>query len=121
MPLRRVGLPAGGAALGVGDEQVAVLGAPFAVDLDLRELDRLIADAERAEQPADQRRLLEQALSLVRGRPLTDIGLPWAGEAARRLTSSIATLLERTGRARLADGEPRLAIDAAEQGLAVDG
>jgi DNA-binding SARP family transcriptional activator len=90
------------------------------VRVDAVELDELLSDADRAEEPADQRRLVERAAALVRDRPLVDIDLPWADQAARRLNGTIVTLFQRIARARLLAGEPRLAIEAAERGLAID-
>jgi two-component SAPR family response regulator len=86
---------------------------------DLDELERLPAAAGIAE-PERVQQVLERALSLFTGEPLSGSEYAWAGGELRRLRAIYVDLLEQVGRGRLAAGEPRAALEAAERGLAID-
>ena len=88
--------------------------------IDLDELDRLREQAHGADEehtPA----LLERALALFRGEPLTGIDAFWADSEQRRLTSLRLSLLERIGRLRLEAGDAAGALEAADEAAALDG
>lgn len=87
--------------------------------LDLDELERSLAAAGTAE-PEPVQQVLERALSLFTGEPLSGSDYAWAGGELRRLRAIHVDLLEQVGRGRLAAGEPRAALEAAERGLAID-
>jgi len=55
-----------------------------------------------------------------RGEPLARCDYAWADGEVRHLTAVLLELLERVGRTRLADGDARGALAAAERGLAVN-
>jgi DNA-binding SARP family transcriptional activator len=113
-------------------EAARLLGDPFVrkrdryrldherVELDTAELDRLIASADRANDPAAERAALEAALALWRGDPLAGADYRWAEGAVRHLEASYVDLLERVARARLEAGDAPAALDAAERGIATD-
>jgi DNA-binding SARP family transcriptional activator len=88
--------------------------------IDFDELEDLLAQARRTEDPATQQQLLEQALSLFRGEPLSGTDYPWADPDIRHLDACLVDLLQRNGSARLAAGDARGALQAAERGLALD-
>jgi DNA-binding SARP family transcriptional activator len=87
------------------------------VQVDLDEFERLLAQAGDADDPP---RELERALSLFRGEPLAGSDYLWADGDMRRLRAMFVEVLERVGRARLASGNARGALEAAERGIAVD-
>jgi two-component SAPR family response regulator len=89
-------------------------------DVDLDELERLLAAAKAAELERAQA-LMERALQLFRGEPLADADYAWSEGQVRRLRATLVGLLEQAARHRLEGGEPRAALDAAERGLEVDG
>jgi DNA-binding SARP family transcriptional activator len=91
------------------------------IRLDIDELERLLAQADRASDQQAQRDLLERALTLVHGEPLAGCDYPWADGEVRRLRAVLVEMFERVGRARLAGGGARDALEVAERGLAVDG
>jgi two-component SAPR family response regulator len=64
--------------------------------------------------------MLERALRLFRGEPLAGWDHLWVEDDMRRLRSTHAELLERTGHARLVTDDPHGALQAAQEGLAVD-
>lgn len=86
---------------------------------DLDELDRLRGEAE-ATMGQEQLALLERALALFRGDPLSGIDALWAETGQRRLTALRADLLERAGRLRLESGDAVGALDLAETAAALD-
>lgn len=88
--------------------------------IDLDELEALLSQARKAKDQAGEQRLLEQALSLFRGEPLAGCDYPWADPEIRHLNACLVDLLQRTGGARLAEGDARGALQAAERGLALD-
>lgn len=90
------------------------------VSVDLDELEGLLAAARTAEPPRLQQ-LVERALALFTGEPLSGSDYAWAGGELRRLRAIHVDLLEQVGRGRLGAGEPRAALEAAERGLAIDG
>lgn len=90
------------------------------ITVDTDELEQLLADANRSEEPKTQRPTLERALRLFRGEPLAGWDHLWADADARSLRSTHAELLERTGHARLVTGDPHGALQAAQQGLSID-
>lgn len=63
---------------------------------------------------------LEHALALWRGEPLDGADYPWADPHLRQLRGTQIDLLVRAGAARLEAGDARGALDAAEQGIAID-
>lgn len=89
------------------------------VSVDLDELERILA-AARAADAERRHQLMEHALALITGEPLTGSDYAWAEGDLRRLRAIHIDLLEQVGRGRLAADEPRSALDAAERGLAVD-
>lgn len=89
------------------------------VSVDADELDRLLAAARTADS-AQVHDLMERALSLFGGEPLTGCDYVWAEGDLRRLRAVHVDLLEQVARGRLAADEPRAALDAAESGLAID-
>jgi DNA-binding SARP family transcriptional activator len=92
-----------------------------AVDIDLDQLELLLAQARAANDDNVARRLLEQALALFTDEPLAGSDYTWAEGALRRLRATQVELLEQVGRNFLGRGEPRRALELAERGLALDG
>jgi DNA-binding SARP family transcriptional activator len=90
-----------------------------AVDVDLDELERLLAEAKTA-KPEHAHALRERALGLFRGGPLAGSDYAWSEGEVRRLRATFVDLLEQVARQRLEAGEARAALDAAERGLDVD-
>lgn len=90
------------------------------VRVDLDELERLLAAADRAEDATAERELRERAFALFRGEPLAGADYPWAEGELRRLRACFVELAERLGGLRLAAGDARGALAACERGLAVD-
>jgi DNA-binding SARP family transcriptional activator len=90
-----------------------------AVDVDLDELERLLAQAKTAE-PEHAHALSERALGLFHGEPLAGSDYVWSESDVPRLRATFVGLLEQAARHRLATGEARAALDAAERGLDVD-
>lgn len=88
------------------------------VRVDLDDLDRLLTatSSEGADPEA-----LERALALWRGEPLEGSDYLWADGEIRGLRATLLDLLERVGRIRLARGDPRGALQIAEQAIALDG
>jgi DNA-binding SARP family transcriptional activator len=87
------------------------------VAVDLDDLDELLAELEHTVGAEDQLPLLERALALYNGEPLSGSDLPWAENEQRRLHALRLDLLERAGRARLATSDPAAALANAETGL----
>jgi DNA-binding SARP family transcriptional activator len=90
-----------------------------AVDVDIDELERLLAQANRVEG-AQAKKLLETSLRLFRGEPLSGSDYAWSETELPRLRATFADLLERVGRRRLEARDATGALDAAERGLEVD-
>ncbi|HSZ06875.1 MAG TPA: bacterial transcriptional activator domain-containing protein [Solirubrobacteraceae bacterium] len=90
------------------------------VAVDVDELEQLLAHAPPAGDPKAQLPALEGGLKLFRGEPLAGWDYLWADTEIRRLRSIHVELLERTGHSRLVTGDPHGALQAAQQGLAVD-
>lgn len=90
------------------------------VRVDLDEFEQLLAQAQQSPDGSDRRGLFERAAGLIHGEPLAGSDYPWADGHIRRIRATILELLEHVGRARLAAGETRGALQAAEQGLAID-
>jgi DNA-binding SARP family transcriptional activator len=63
---------------------------------------------------------LDNALALWRGDPLDGTDYPWAESYLRQLRGTQIDLLVRAGTARLAAGDARGALEAAERGIATD-
>jgi len=91
------------------------------VAVDLDELEHLLAQADEETNELSEHEMLEQALALFRSRPLEGSDFLWADGACRHLASIHHELLYRVGDSRLAAGDARGALDAAEQGIAADG
>lgn len=89
------------------------------VDVDVDELERLLATAKAAE-PERVQPLLECALRLFRGDPLDGSDYSWSESELPRLRATFVELLEHVARGRLEAGEARASLDAAERGLEVD-
>lgn len=85
--------------------------------IDLDQLDQLLA---RIDPDDDEPDSLEAALALWRGEPLQGADYPWADTHIHRLHATLLSLLERTGHARLEDGDPRGALELAEQAITLD-
>jgi DNA-binding SARP family transcriptional activator len=90
-----------------------------AIDVDLDELDRLLATTKTAE-PEHAQALTESALRLFRGEPLAGTDYAWAESDLLRLRATFVGLVEQVVRLRLERGERQAALDAAERGLQVD-
>jgi DNA-binding SARP family transcriptional activator len=90
-----------------------------AIEVDLDELDRLLAAAKTSE-PEHAQALTESALRLFRGEPLASADYAWAESELPRMRATFVSLLEQVARQRLERGDPRSALDAAERGLHVD-
>jgi DNA-binding SARP family transcriptional activator len=88
-------------------------------DVDLDEVERLLASAETAGDE-DTDALAETALRLFRGEPLAGADYAWSEREVPRLRATFVDLLERVARKWLEAGEGRAALDVAERGLAVD-
>jgi DNA-binding SARP family transcriptional activator len=88
-------------------------------DVDLHELERLLAAANMAE-PDHAQALMESALRLFRGEPLAGADYAWSEGEVRRLRATFVDVLEQVARHRLEAGEARAALEAAERGLEVD-
>jgi DNA-binding SARP family transcriptional activator len=90
-----------------------------AIEIDLDELDRLLATA-KATEPEQAQALTERALRLFRGEPLAGADYAWSESELPRLRATFVGLLEQLARYRLERGDPQVALDAAERGLQVD-
>jgi DNA-binding SARP family transcriptional activator len=88
-------------------------------DVDLDEVERLLASANTAE-PEHAQVLMESALQLFRGEPLAGADYAWSESEVPRLRATFVDLLEQVARQRLEAGEARAALDAVERGLDVD-
>lgn len=84
------------------------------VRVDLDDLDRLLTASS---DPA----ALEAALALWRGEPLEGSDYLWSEGEIRNLHATLVDLLERVGRSRLGRGDPRGALQLAEQAITLDG
>src|SRR5206468_12724658 len=89
-------------------------------DVDVDELERLLAELRVTKDDQVEQRLIEHALALFTGEPLSGSDYAWSEGEVRRLRSTHVDLLQRASRDRLAAGEARAALDAAERGLEVD-
>jgi DNA-binding SARP family transcriptional activator len=89
------------------------------VDVDLDELERLLAEASRVEFERAPG-VLEGALRLFRGEPLAGSDYAWSETELPRLRATFVDLLEQVGRRRLESVEARVALELAERGLEVD-
>lgn len=99
-----------------GGERYRLDRQTVAVDLDRFEALLAAADGDGAHRQP----LLEQALALVRGRPLVGSDYPWATGATRRLSATIVDRLRELGYLRLDGADRTGALAAAEQALALD-
>lgn len=88
--------------------------------IDLDELDRLREQAHGADEEHEPE-LLERALGLFRGEPLTGVDALWADSEQRRLISLRLNLLQRLGRVRLESGDAASALELADEAAAFDG
>jgi len=91
------------------------------IEVDVDELERLLAEARLTADDRAEQKLLEHALALFVGEPLAGSDYPWSEGEVRRLRATHLELLQRVGRIRLAGGEPRRALELAERALALDG
>jgi DNA-binding SARP family transcriptional activator len=89
------------------------------VDVDVDQLEALLAAANSGGAD-DVQPLLERALTLFTGEPFSGSDYAWSEGELRRLRATHVDLLARVGRGRLAAGEPRAALGAAERGLEFD-
>lgn len=90
------------------------------VRTDIADLEHLLRAADHATSPDERERLLEQALTLWRGRPLADTDYSWSEGHVRQLEATLTNLAERAARARLDAGDARGALHPAERGLELD-
>jgi len=88
------------------------------ITVDVDDLEQLHIEIGRVEAPKPSLPLLERALGLFAGQPLSGSDFPWAESEQRRLSAIQLELLERAGLARLAVGDPAGALANAEHGLA---
>jgi DNA-binding SARP family transcriptional activator len=88
-------------------------------DVDVDELERLLATAKAAE-PEHAQVLIDSALRLFRGDPLAGSDYAWSETEVPSLRATFVDLLEQVARQRLEVGEARAALDAALRGLDVD-
>lgn len=88
--------------------------------IDLDELDRLREQSHGAGEE-NEPALLERALGLFLGEPLTGIDALWADGEQRRLNLIRLSLLERVGRLRLEFGDAASALHVADEAAALDG
>jgi DNA-binding SARP family transcriptional activator len=88
-------------------------------DVDVDELERLLARAKAAE-PEHAQALIDSALRLFRGDPLAGSDYAWSETEVPRLRATFVDLLEQVARQRLEAREARAALDAALRGLDVD-
>jgi DNA-binding SARP family transcriptional activator len=86
------------------------------IHIDLDQLDQLLTTSD----PAEEQQALEAALALWHGQPLAGSDYPWADGDIHRLHATLLELLGRVGAIRLAAGDPRGALQAAEQAIALD-
>ena len=86
------------------------------VSVDVDRLEQLLANLGGS-GANEQLPLLEQALALFSGEPLSGSDFPWAENEQRRLHAIRLDLFERCGRALLARGDPAGALSRAEEGL----
>jgi DNA-binding SARP family transcriptional activator len=89
------------------------------VDVDIDELERLLAAANTCEA-AHAHEVVEGALRLFRAEPLAGSDYAWSESELPRLRATFVDLLEQVGRRRLQAGEARAALELAERGLDVD-
>jgi DNA-binding SARP family transcriptional activator len=87
------------------------------ISVDVDRLEQLLANLGRGSDASEQLPLLEQALALFSGEPLSGSDFPWAENEQRRLHAIRLDLFERCGRALLARGDPAGALSRAEEGL----
>ena len=87
------------------------------VSVDVDRLEQLLANLGGGSDANEQLPLLEQALALFSGEPLSGSDFPWAENEQRRLHAIRLDLFERCGRALLARGDPAGALSRAEEGL----
>lgn len=90
-----------------------------AARVDADELTRLLDRAQTLD-PRSAVVLLDRANELWRGAPLDGADYPWAESDMRRLRGAQVDLMQRVGAARLAAGDARAALDAAERAIAID-
>jgi DNA-binding SARP family transcriptional activator len=88
------------------------------ISVDLDDLEQLLIEIRRVEVPERSLFLLERALGLFAGRPLSGSDVPWAESEQRRLSAIQLELLEWAALAHLAVGDPAGALTSAEHGLA---
>jgi DNA-binding SARP family transcriptional activator len=88
------------------------------VDVDIDELERLLAEASC--EPERAPAMLERALRLFDGEPLAGSDYPWNEYEVPRLRATFVDLVEKVGRRRLEAGEARSALELAERGLDLD-
>lgn len=108
-----------------------LLGDAFGRHGDHYELDRsrVIVDIDQLEQlltgldsspPSDAARLIDRALELWRGEPLSETDYAWADGHIRQLEASLSKLAVAAARSRLDVGDALGALHVAEQALAID-
>lgn len=90
------------------------------ITIDADELEAVLAEAKTSASALAERRELERGRGLLRGEPLAGWDHVWADGDVGRLRAAQAELLARLGQARLATGDARGALEAAEHGLQRD-
>jgi two-component SAPR family response regulator len=83
------------------------------LDIDVDTLDGLLVSG-------DDPQTLDTALALWRGTPLEGSDFAWADGEIRQLTATFLGLMGRAGHARLDRGDPRHALQIAEQAIGLD-
>jgi DNA-binding SARP family transcriptional activator len=90
------------------------------LDIDVDQLERLLADAECETDEIAEHALLEQALALFRGEALHGTDYAWADTERRRLHAVQAETLDHVANARLNSRDANGALAAAEQLIELD-
>jgi DNA-binding SARP family transcriptional activator len=85
------------------------------LDIDADQLERLLADAERAADETAKHAFLEQAVLLFRGEPLQGTDYAWGDSERRRLHAVQAETLALVAKSRLKNRDSSGALNAAEQ------
>jgi DNA-binding SARP family transcriptional activator len=89
------------------------------VRVDVDEIDALLEKVHQADDGRTGEKI-EKALTLFRAEPLAGCDYAWSEGEVRSLRATYMELLEQAGRARLAAGDARGALEAAERALAID-
>jgi DNA-binding SARP family transcriptional activator len=91
--------------------------ARIATDVD--QLDKLLAGLDST-PPADAARMVERALALWRGEPMSGTDYAWADGHIRHLEASLSKVAAAAARSRLDASDAHGALHVAEQALVID-